>query len=288
MAVVDGHVHVHRAGNPRSSNPVVRQDPDWAAPIEDLVADMDAADVDQAVIVSITSHRENHAYLAECMQRYPGRFAAIGGVDATRPDAAAVYARDADEFGLRGGRANGFEGLDEPDGRSVLAELATRGHCLWLFPYAEQYPRIRAVCRRYPDLEVVLNLLGLPWSKASDDLDEHGRPTRRDVPLPAAGDEPVLELSDLPNVSVHVGNHFQYSTEPHPHLDLAPMTRRILDAFGAERMLWMTNWPWIRDVPGYRASTQIVDAHLPDLTPVERGEIMGGTAARLLGLGPRG
>jgi len=57
------------------------------------------------------------------------------------------------------------------------------------------------------------------------------------------------------------------------------MIRRIADAYGAERMLWGSDHPWIDDVPGYAAQLTLAASALADASPSELAEIHGGTRA---------
>ena len=58
----------------------------WFEPIETLLACMDNNGVQRALL---TQHRGmyDNSYLLECIARFPGRFSAIAGVDASDPDA---------------------------------------------------------------------------------------------------------------------------------------------------------------------------------------------------------
>ena len=55
-----------------------------------------------------------------------------------------------------------------------------------------------------------------------------------------------------------------------------------MQGFGADHLLWATDFPWIAEDPGYDKMVQIVDELLPGLDADERQEIMGETARRLL------
>ena len=52
--------------------------------------------------------------------------------------------------------------------------------------------------------------------------------------------------------------------------------------FGAGRMMWATDFPWIDVDPGYGEVVRLPDEVFPDLTPEERSRLMGGTAAQVL------
>src|SRR6266516_4557848 len=81
MPIVDSHTHVALS---------------WYEPIETLLFEMDRAGVDQAVLIQTRGQTDN-AYQAECVRRYPGRFASVGIVDARQPDAGQALERLAEE-----------------------------------------------------------------------------------------------------------------------------------------------------------------------------------------------
>src|SRR5262249_6238461 len=120
MTVVDAHAHVFAAVSARFPRDVHEDyfPAEAAATVEELLAEMEAAGVDRAVLVPVTAHDE---YVAWCLEQHPGRFAAIG-VGATDVDA---YRRRR-EAGLQGLR---LFALDDAD--ALLDELARQGDKLW-------------------------------------------------------------------------------------------------------------------------------------------------------------
>ncbi len=63
--------------------------------------------------------------------------------------------------------------------------------------------------------------------------------------------------------------------------EIRPRIRRLADAFGGERMLWASDYPWTRDVPGYATLLELAAASLPNASTAELQAIHGGTALRL-------
>jgi len=92
----------------------------------------------------------------------------------------------------------------------------------------------------------------------------------------------VLALAAYPHAHLMFSGQYALSQDEPPYRDLFEVTRRFASAFGAERMLWASDFPWTIDVPGYPALLRVLDRTLPDLTPAERAQIMGGTVTRLL------
>jgi L-fuconolactonase len=60
--------------------------------------------------------------------------------------------------------------------------------------------------------------------------------------------------------------------------------RHLLDCFGAERLLWGSDWPVLELAAGYDAWNDITDRFLQDLNPEDRQRIRGGNAQTFYGL----
>jgi predicted TIM-barrel fold metal-dependent hydrolase len=114
-------------------------------------------------------------------------------------------------------------------------------------------------------------------------IDEFKRP-HFDVELPPPGLVAVERMAaKYANLHVHFSGQYAFSKQPFPYLDLQDVAERLLQAFGADRMLMASDWPWIEFEPGYAQVLSLVDHLLPDITADQRAAIRGGTAARLFG-----
>lgn len=279
--MVDAHAHVFPALSTRFPRDVHELFPaERSADVESFLAVMDAAGVDQAVLVPVSAH--DH-YVAECVRLHPSRFAAIGVADGDDPDS---YLRRAERNGIRGLRMHHLgdpaSATDQLRTLALLTALAGAGHVLSFYASLEQLPLLERMLEEVPALSVVLNHLGFP--KPDDyTVDSHGRPTiESELPPPSLG--AVERLAAYPGVNVSVSGEYAFSRRPHPHTDLNPVVERIFAAYGAERMLWASDYPWIAQEPGYEPQLALVDSYLPDLGPEERAAILGGNARQLFGL----
>jgi L-fuconolactonase len=75
--------------------------------------------------------------------------------------------------------------------------------------------------------------------------------------------------------------HYAFSADRYPYHDLQDVVDRIYNAFGADRMMVASDWPWIREEPGYEETLSVIDHLLPEITSRERDMIRGGTAMSL-------
>lgn len=278
--VVDAHVHVFAAVSDRFPRDVHELTPPGReATVEQFVAEMDRAGVDRAVLVPLSHHDE---YLRYSLDRFPGRFAAIGAQGPGVPDAA-EYVRRREAVGLQGVRLFGLGDPGETDPEALaafplLAELARSGDKLWFYGGRGQMELLERVLEALPDLTVVLNHLGY-WP-ATLSMDEHGRP-RFDEPYPAEGLQLVTHLARFPRVFVLLAGLYAFAQGPWPYDDLRPVTSALLDAYGPGRLLLGSDSPWIREVPGYAETLATVDAHFAGLDEAGRARIRGGNALDL-------
>lgn len=285
MATVDAHAHVFKAlspNYPRAVHPMYP--PDLEAPVEDLLSTMDTFGVEGAVLVALSPHDE---YLSECLSSHPDRLTGIGVLDPDRSgDAEQVHRRFA-EMKIRGLRvhhlgAPGSTVAVDMDTWPVLQALHELGGVVWLYVPSEQLELLSIVLDQLQGLRVVLNHLGWPLPEKFE-IDALGRPDIKG-PIPPPTLETVCALSRYPGVHVMVSGEYAFSRADYPFADVGEVVRTIYESYGAGRMLWASDYPWIKQIPGYEPQLRLVDHYLPNLLPQERASIMGDSAARLFGL----
>jgi L-fuconolactonase len=281
---IDGHLHVFLSQREDPEREVSELAPaEREAPVELLLETMAAHGVDGAVLVPLGPER---GYVARCLEASPDRFVGVCVADESlradprgelRQRAAAGF------LGVRLGRL-GDPGrpLRESPVYPTLAELAAEGLVLWYYAPPEQLPLLREALELLPALTVCLNHLG--FCPEGMDVDEHGRPRLRTT-LPPATLPAVLELAAFPRVHVMLSGLYGWSTEPYPYRDLTGVVQALYESYGAERLFWASDFPWILDEPGYGALLELPERHLPNLTDAERTDIFAGTVARIF---PRG
>ena len=282
--IVDGHAHVFRPAvvSPRSVDELADEARD--APVEELRTVMRTHGVEAAVLVPLDPHDD---YVREAVQSDPSTFAAVAVADRTVQgrdggDPTEALRRRRERFGFHALRT---QWLGDP-GTSirqspffpVLAELAEEGLHLWSYLPRDQFPLLEDLARELPDLRIVLNHLGFcphdMW------VDAHGRP-RFDEPFPEGALAGVLALGKHPGIHVMFSGQYALSHEDPPYRDLHGPVHLIAEAFGAGRMLWASDYPWISDVPGYGAVLDLCRQTFPDASVEELADIRGGTALRL-------
>lgn len=284
--MIDGHLHVFLSHSRRYPRVVDTLAPtERAAPVEEMLATLDRNGVERAVIVPLGPEDD---YLAECLRRWADRLVGVAVADEAStgrvPGVDPVHRLEsrraiAPFHGLR------MSWLGDPNkpllqspALPLLRYLEAEELVVWFYAPPEQLPLLRQTLELLPKLQVVLNHLG--FCPTGMRVDRHRRP-QIDIPLPPATLPTILALADHPNVHVMVSGEYAFSRHGPPYQDMRPVVGPLYETFGADRMLWASDYPWTRDVPGYDWLLRLPDQHLPYLTAGERTDILGGTALRL-------
>lgn len=282
---VDAHAHVFRAVTeeyPRGANEMVPSDRE--ANIEQLTAEMTAAEVDAAVLVPLDHHDR---YVAEALAGEPHRFAAVGVAGApvlgkTDDDPVEVLRIRRTLFPFHALRTSWLgdaeRSMKESPFLPVVEALAEEGLPLWTYLPPDQLPLLEELVELVPDLAVVLNHMGCcPYDKR---VDGHGRPWFPD-PFPAPTLAALQRLAEAANVHVLFAGQYGFSREHPPYQDLDEVVGSLISWYGASRLLWGSDFPWIEEEPGYAATAELPRASLPQLSQADLAEVYGGTALRL-------
>lgn len=231
---------------------------------------MQQGGVDRVVLVPPLWDPSGNAYSLSLAQQEPDRFAVMGLLD-TAPENAAERVRHwRDQPGMLGIRflfntkdriAPLFEGRF--DDVWLVAEEAELVVAL-LIPGA--LANAGQIAERHPRLKVIVDHLGVPRGATGPAAFEH---------LPE-----LLALARHPNVFVKAVGVGDYALDPYPFHSLGETLRRIVDAFGPERVIWGSDLSRLHH--SYRQCVTHFSENLPWLSREDRERIMGGNITRLL------
>jgi predicted TIM-barrel fold metal-dependent hydrolase len=113
-------------------------------------------------------------------------------------------------------------------------------------------------------------------------VDHCGRPDPADG-LGAPGFRELLRLGRAGRAVVKLSGLVKFSRRPPPHEDTWPFVRALVDAFGPERCVWGSDWPFLR--APVRVDYGPLLAQLEELVPdpAARREILWSTPCRVFG-----
>ena len=281
---IDAHMHLFAPSGERYPRGIHALYPkERSALVEDYLQTMDVNDIAHSVLVSLDEHDE---YTREVLKSYPEKFSAVAVMNLAHPDPVADLLSRVELMPIIGYRIWELGDCEVPvrDLRffPLLQEMSDRGIVAWFYSSPEQLRMLPRVLDELPELKVVLNHLGFCQTEIL--TDEWARP-RISTEIPPGTLPLVLSMAAYPQIAVHFSGHYAFSQEPFPYWDLQKISMDLLGAFGSDRLLWASDWPWIAEMPGYAALGDIVELHLPSLSEAERGQVLGGNAHRLLGIG---
>lgn len=271
--VIDAHTHIFSQDLARyplaDSTSTYRPITDGAAEL--LHAEMQRAGVQRAVTISPWFYGWDISYTLAVLPANRSWLAVAALVDPTDPAGPQRLEQYVNEFGVCGLRIQGtiskLGAFDDPAATPLWRKAADLGLPIDINATHAEYPQVARRIREFPSVPVILDHCGY----ISADL----APETLTV-------APVLQLARYPNVYAKLTFLGLASQQAYPFADVHWMARQLIDAFGAERCLYGSNFPPAQYNPkmDYRQTVQLF-AEAIDLSDVERTWVLGGTAATL-------
>ena len=240
---------------------------------ETLLSLMDASGVSRAVLLQAGNYGFQNSYVAEAVQKYPHRFVGACTLDPYAAEAGAIFRHLTQERGLRILKLEMSEGygltgyhphlkIDGNETAPILAAAEAAGIAVVVDTgmLGTAGCQTEALCRvrdRHPDLTLVLCHGFFPSPK-------DGRNGERlEMIKQLAGERVYFDMTK--------------ATEP-------SFLRAVMDAVGAERMMWGTDCPGVFIHRTYRQLIESVTS-LEGFTERELNHLMGETAKKVYRMG---
>jgi L-fuconolactonase len=242
----------------------------------DLEPLIKGAGVDYTVIVQAVSSPDEARWLLEMAEQHEFIAGVVGWVDLTDPEVGYTLDELQRSKYFKGVR-HIWEGEDDPgwivnSGAIVgLKELVRRNLSFDFLAKPANLPFIPQVMDQIPDLRAVVDHIAKPL------IEDH-----------------VVEpwLSDMRKVASINGMHCKISgmvTEADLQNwtidDLRPYVHHVLGMFGADRLMFGSDWPVSTLASEYRTVAEVARGILASLSPAAKADIFGGTATRFYRLG---
>ena len=242
----------------------------------DLLPHLDACGIDRTVLVQAAPTVEETRFLLGIAESEPRVAGVVGWADLAAPDARAVVdelAADPHLLGLRP-MLQDIEDSDWVLSANVLdalAHAASRGLRMDALIQPRHLGAIDALARRLPALPIVVDHVAKPRME-------------RGVPPDAAWLDGLARLSGHPQVSCKLSGMATELGAGWRAEDLAPFAEAVLGLFGAERVMWGSDWPVLELVGTYAEWHEAAGTFATALDERGRRALFGGTAARFYGL----
>lgn len=225
MVITDSQVHIwgaNSADRPRPKGGEARTQRPTPLGAQELLAEMDAAGVDRAVVVPPSWEGDRNDLALDAARRHPDRIAVMGRIDLSEPDSYDI-ARWRDQVGMLGVRVTFHTDALLADAEWLFRAASTAGLPVMIFGPGKT-SAFGELARRFPDLRLIIDHLNFGTTDSLTALD-------RVV-------EPLLALAELENVAVKLSALPCLLRSGDRLADLAPSVRAVVDAFGAERAMW--------------------------------------------------
>ena len=271
--IVDAHFHCWR---------LARGDYGWLTPalgpihrdidVEDWQREAQPLGVTAGVLVQAAPTEAETAFLLEQATCHDTVRGVVGWVDLLARDAPERIARlSAAQPKLKGLRPMLQDIADadwilQPAIRPALDAMAAHGLVFDALVKPLHLPHMLALCERHPRLQVVIDHGAKPdiadgkWQPWADELQRLARETTA-----------VCKLSGLLT-----------EARPHPRRGAAQRwAEHLLESFGAQRVLWGSDWPVLELAARYRDWWDDTQAVLAPLSDADRHAVLGANAQRL-------
>jgi predicted TIM-barrel fold metal-dependent hydrolase len=288
LGIVDAQVHANQIA-PGWHNS------DTRAAVEAAVAAMDAVGVRTLIHDEVTgvdadlrvlpghegpdgTWQAEHPFATEAVRAYPERFGFVGRVDKDAPDIAAQMACVAARPGCVGLRIAYVPDQTRPiaDGAYDRYFRLAAEHRLPVFASVSTWPEVVGdALERFTDLVVILDHTGVDYRRLRTGAER------------SRGIDRVTALAEHPNLGVKWCHVERLDDDPYPFPTALTYLRQVVDAFGAERVMWASDStealnPARSNNPATWAQTIHYLLDTPQFTVGEKEWILGGTARAML------
>ena len=249
--------------------------------IEQLAYEMDSNGVDKALIVcaEIQGNPDNNQYVYDKSRAYEDRFVYVVDVDSRWKDsyhsdgAAGRLERAVKRWHPVGFTHYLLDGADEgawlhsEAGMAFFEVASSHGliasiHCL-----PQHQAHIRKLAALFPRLTILIHHMGHPKVIEPETQAE------------------VLATATCDNVCIKVSGFYSGTTGPkwdYPLADVQPILQGIYGRYGADRLLWGSDYPVCRRFFSHRHAIEILRHHCRFIPAADMDKIMGKNLANIL------
>ena len=270
MPIIDTHAHIY-SPDERRYPPIEKplRPPGGKGSLEDLRKESSENHVDAVCLIQTsTFYRFDNRYILDSAKANPEWTAGVCTLNPDVGDSPGLLARYAREFGIRGMRSIAASDgrLDHPGVRALWKSATDNGLVINVLTNHDKADQVDRLLADFSGLRVVLDHC----------LNLKVGPDFRTI-LDA-----VLRLSKRPNLHAKLTFIPTGSETGYPCADMHDACMRVIEAYGAERCVWGSDFPcelWTPKV-SYAEHLRIFQSDLP-LSEQNRNQILGETAKRL-------
>ncbi|KAH7670220.1 4-sulfomuconolactone hydrolase protein [Dioscorea alata] len=281
LKTIDSHLHVW--ASPQEAADKFPYHPGMEPPIPGdvdlLLKCMEEAGVDGAVIVQPINHMFDHSLVTSVLKRYPMKFI---GCCLANPAEDGNGVEQIEHLVLKDGyRAVRFNPYIWPSNQKMSNEIGKA-----MFSKAgELGVPVKIMCMKGLDLHIAdIEELCTSFPSTVVLLDHMAfcKPPLNDEESKTFSE--LLKLSRFPQVYVKFSALFRLSRSRFPYYDIAELLSQVISSYGANRVMWGSDFPYVVPECGYKDAKEAVSliADRISLSSSELEWILGRTAMQVL------
>ena len=282
LPFIDTHVHFYDLENPQLRYDLLKPGAQheiiediraikalryWA---DDWLAETRFANVVKSIHVQCAGGIEDPVEETRWLQAFADRLGHPHGIVAevhlAQPDAESVIERHLEFPNVRGVREDRHDDyLQDPDWQRGFSYLDKHGLVSCVHARPETYADVKELATRHPNMTVCLDHAGFPRGRTPDYFARWGRA--------------LADLAEAPNVIVKVSG--LDICDPRGTLEsVRPWVMTCSEAFGPERTIFASNWPFGRLFASYPDVVDTWAALISDFTVEEQTAMFSRNAER--------
>ncbi|MBA0798851.1 hypothetical protein Gohar_009405 [Gossypium harknessii] len=277
---IDSHLHIWASPQEAADKyPYFPgQEPTLPGHLDFLLQCMEEASVEGALIVQPINHKFDHSLVTSVLKKHPTKFV---GCCLANPAENGTGVKQLEDLILKDGyRAVRFNPYLWPSGQQMTnevgkamfsraGELGVPVGFMCMKGLNLHISEITELCTEFPSTAVLLDHLAFC------------KPPLNDEEKLAFSE--LLKLSRFPQVYVKFSALFRVSRMSSPYLDLVPLLAEVVSNFGANRVMWGSDFPYVVPESGYKGAKEAacLIASQASLSSSEVEWIMGKTVMQL-------
>ena len=259
----DTHAHVFTTGLPLAEH--CRYVPEYDATPAQYLAQLDRHHIDKAILIQPSFLGTDNSYMLEAIRQSPDRFYGVAVID---PDTPLCAMETLKQQGIIGVRLN-LIGQELPDltmpvWQQHLRHINALGWHIELHrPAADLVPLL--VVLLAADVKIVIDHFGLPAGKDND-----------------PGFIYLLKYAETGKIWVKISASYRNGSAQKPTDNTEMLMPLLLKHFGAERLLWGSDWPHTRYEDRMTYTKAIDEIYHWELTNTQRNNILSQSVIELI------
>jgi L-fuconolactonase len=245
----------------------------------DMLPELESCSIDATVLVQSSNATDDTELILDHATVTDWIVGVVAWVPMTEPDLAEVELERLLDYDVVCGIRHLAHDEPDPDWLvqpSVVRSLELIARAGLVYDIPAVFPLHLAHAARLaelvPDLRIVIDHLGKPPAPAGREAFDHWC-------------ELMAVCAERENIYAKVsGLGTTGNGSPRPFDETRAAVERAVDLFGADRLLFGSDWPVATLNRDYRATFETIDGMLDGLSPSERDAVFGGTAAAAYGL----